>query len=214
MITSRALHIIAVLVSTLASESLAAEKDYYERFISLIDTNLDRSSLTGEVVRLGTLRQKDSIAGVKLGMTMSEVVRICGKPRSLFSNCGGGPVLGYDVAGFGFKGDKLERITLYSSNSGAVAPAMREEWDYYSRLASLLDTKNVGGFLTNGVLSLDAMRNNGELAGMRLENTMSEAVRVWGRPHSFYHDSAGGIVLAYRFGSIEFAGKKKYRELA
>jgi hypothetical protein len=111
-------------------------------------------------------------------------------------------------AGFGFKADKLERISLNSWEPAEVTPALSGDWDYYERLISLIDTDNAGAFLTNGILPVEKMRTDGEIAGLRLGSSMSEAVRVWGKPHTLFRHKGGGAVLAYGFGSLEFNGEK------
>ncbi len=106
------IQLVVAFVGFLACRAGAAEYDFYERFISLIDTNRWGPPLTNATLSLETLRQGGGIAGVNLGTSMSDAVKLWGKPRSLFSSCGGGPQLAFGNGSLGFRGDKVVRITI------------------------------------------------------------------------------------------------------
>ncbi len=109
----------------------AADHSYYELFqdalakqqsvvvegVSLVDTNNSGPGITNAPLSFGKFR-KGEIDGIRLGMTMSEVVGAWGKPTRLFSRCGIGPRFCYrpgrtvgDVALF-FKEDRLVLISI------------------------------------------------------------------------------------------------------
>ena len=100
------------LIGFLACAAGAAEFDFYERFISLIDTNRWGPPLTNATLILDTLKHGGGVAGVNLGTSMSDAVKLWGKPRSLFLSCGGGPQLAFGNGSLGFRGDRVVRITI------------------------------------------------------------------------------------------------------
>ncbi len=106
------IHLGAAFIGFLAYAAGAAEFDFYERFTSLIDTNRWGPPLTNATLSLETLKQGRGVAGVNLGSNMSDAVQLWGKPRSLFSSCGGGPQLAFGNGSLGFRGDKVVRITI------------------------------------------------------------------------------------------------------
>jgi hypothetical protein len=106
------IHLIAALIAFLACAAGAAESDFYERFISLIDTNRWGPPLTNATLNLEALKQGGGVAGVNVGTSMSDAVKLWGKPRSLFSSCGGGPLLAFGNGSLAFRGDKVVRITI------------------------------------------------------------------------------------------------------
>ncbi len=100
-----------------------AESDYYERFASLIQTNSFGPNLTNATLSLINMKQSSEIAGVKLGSGMSEAVEKWGKPRNLYAQCGGGPVLMFGHGTLAFKGDKVVRVSI----SPNTVPGLRFE---------------------------------------------------------------------------------------
>jgi hypothetical protein len=101
----------------------AADFDFYERFASLTQTNRFGPDLTNATLSLTKIRQNGEIAGVKLGSGMSEAVEKWGKPRNLYAQCGGGPVLMFGHGSMAFKSDKVVRVSI-SPNS---VPGLRFE---------------------------------------------------------------------------------------
>jgi hypothetical protein len=87
--------------------SLAADDGFYRRFLTaignndgqqvhitspfLVDTNNSVPKLTNAVINLDKLKATGELSGMRLGMTMQEVVTRWGKPRGFWSNCFGGP---------------------------------------------------------------------------------------------------------------------------
>src|SRR6266436_2867858 len=92
------------------SHLCAAESEYWRHFWSLLDTNNSGPTL----INLSPERTRASgeVEGVRLGMTMSEVVRAWGKPQIIYSQCNGGPRFDYRTANLFFKGDKLWKIWI------------------------------------------------------------------------------------------------------
>src|SRR4051812_32742848 len=115
--------VIAAILLLAASRADAGEFDFYERFASLTQTNYFRPDLTNAILSLTKIMQKGEIAGVKLGSGMSEAVEKWGKPRNLYAQCGGGPVLMFGHGSMAFKGDKVVRVSI----SPNTLPGLRLE---------------------------------------------------------------------------------------
>jgi len=115
--------LVAVLIGFLSRGSGAAEIDYYQRLASLFDTNHFGPPLTNGILLLSRLKQSGEIAGVRLGTGMSRAVELWGMPRSLMSNCGGGPILSFGHGALNFRGDKVIRISLFPN----TIPGLRFE---------------------------------------------------------------------------------------
>jgi hypothetical protein len=107
-------------------------KDFYQQFISLVDTNgftrplwalptlIDTNNsgikVTNTVLDLGNLKQGGEISGVRLGMTMQAVVDRWGKPQGGWSRCMHGLItFFYNGVSLGFEGNRLETICLFPS---------------------------------------------------------------------------------------------------
>jgi hypothetical protein len=110
----------------------ADEGDYYQRFLAalpsaesdfisgsaLVDTNNAGPVITNQPLFFRRFHDLGELAGGKLGMTMSEVVAVWGKPRLLYSHCYIGPRFWYvRNHGFGdlslsFKRDRLVLIGI------------------------------------------------------------------------------------------------------
>jgi hypothetical protein len=113
MNTAQQIRLLAsVLVCIAASTAHGVEENYYDRLASLLDTNNIGPTLTN-TLSFEKLKSSGEVASVKLGMTMSQVVKAWGKPRTLYSVCGDGPRLSYKTASLYFRGDQLHRISLY-----------------------------------------------------------------------------------------------------
>ena len=128
--------LLASILLGLCLDVLAAEPDYYARFeevlksgqggfvedASLVNTNTLVPISTNTPVSLSALMSRGELCGVRLGMTMSDVVRIWGKPNQLYAYCIIGPPFSYtnsdNVTGSGvtlfFVSNKLEVINFYS----------------------------------------------------------------------------------------------------
>jgi hypothetical protein len=80
---------------------------------SLVDTNNPRPMLGDKPLPFSRFRAAGELGGIRLGMTMSQVVAVWGKPRTLFTHCGNGPrfTYGHTVCLF-FQEDCLVRISL------------------------------------------------------------------------------------------------------
>jgi hypothetical protein len=80
---------------------------------SLVDTNNQGPVLGTNALPFSRFRTAGEIGGIKLGMTMSEVVAVWGKPRQLFTHCGIGPrfYYGHDAFLF-FRENRLVLMSL------------------------------------------------------------------------------------------------------
>lgn len=104
-------------------------EDFYQQFISLVDTNrvtqplwafptlIDTNNIgikvTNTVLDLGNQKQRSEISGVRLGMTMQAVVDCWGKPQGGWSRCVHGLItFFYSGVTLGFEGNHLETICL------------------------------------------------------------------------------------------------------
>jgi len=61
----------------------------------LVDTNNRVLKVTNPAVSLSAMKMKGELGGVRLGMTMEEVVTCWGRPPILWSRCMGGPRFAY-----------------------------------------------------------------------------------------------------------------------
>jgi hypothetical protein len=73
----------------------------------LVDTNNTVFKLGGTTNNLAAMRDSGEISGIRLGMTMSEVVAKWGKPRGFWSRCCGGHRFCYSDVSLVFHGDSL-----------------------------------------------------------------------------------------------------------
>jgi len=96
-----------VLVLILALRGWGAEQEFYRAFLSMVDTNsavavaikspgMVDTNNTGPKLKDVTISLRSSITnsdlgGIRLGMTMEQVVGRWGKPQHFWSRCGGGP---------------------------------------------------------------------------------------------------------------------------
>jgi hypothetical protein len=130
----RAGWIIALAFCGLGSPTFG--EDFYQQFISLVDTNrftqplwafptlIDTNNtgikVTNTVLDLGNLKQRGEISGVSLGMTMQGVVDSWGKPQGGWSRCLHGLItFFYSGVSLGFEGNRLETICLFPSGKFA-----------------------------------------------------------------------------------------------
>lgn len=125
-------HIHTLLLSAvLVGNVFASDDSYYDRFlevsntqkgfisdVSLVDTNNIGPSLTNAPISYSAFAGNGELAGIKLGMGMSQVVAAWGKPPRFFTYCGLGPRFWYGRSrNFGtitlaFKEDRLAIIAL------------------------------------------------------------------------------------------------------
>jgi hypothetical protein len=121
--------LIALTVALLLarSEASGADRAYERRFSdllatgflgfvsdpTLVDTNNAGPLLPAAPVAFAGFSKAGDFAGIKLGMTMSEVVAAWGKPRGLYTRCGIGPrfYYGHSMSLF-FLDERLVRIVL------------------------------------------------------------------------------------------------------
>lgn len=85
------------------------------------------------------------------------------------------------------------------------------EFDFYERFSSLLETNSCGPNLTNRTLLLNNLRQNGDVAGVKIGTSMSAAVELWGKPRNFYASCGGGPVLMFGHGVLNFRGQQVVR---
>jgi len=129
----------------------AAEDEVYRRFLSLVDTNDARAAaikspllvdptnkvakVTG-VLTLKKLKEEGSVAGLRLGMIMGEVVASWGKPPWIWSHCIDRlPSFAYEDAMLGFEGNCLKVIKFNTGldmnmafENGLTTKATIDEW--------------------------------------------------------------------------------------
>jgi hypothetical protein len=118
----------------------AAERTYYESFTEaltngqrgfmegtdLVNTNNSGPTLTNEPILFKRFTDGE-LAGIKLGMTMLEVVEVWGKPNRVFSHCGIGPRFWYVPARYfgdvslSFRGDRLVLIGISGETARHLA---------------------------------------------------------------------------------------------
>jgi hypothetical protein len=80
---------------------------------SLVDTNNQGPFFGQKELPFSRFRAAGELRGIKLGMTMSEVVAVWGKPRQLFTHCGIGPRFSYRRYAFlFFRENRLVRLSL------------------------------------------------------------------------------------------------------
>ena len=96
---------------------LRAEDSFYDRVRSLTTTNDTGPNLTDPRLTDETLLDAGEVAGVRIGMNMSEVIETWGKPNLFYSTCMGGPRFDYPAAALFFRGDTLARVFLFLKSS-------------------------------------------------------------------------------------------------
>ena len=92
-------------------------EDMFIQDSSLVDTNNSGPVLTNGPVSYAGFTSRGELAGIKLGMNMSEVVAVWGKPKKLFYYCVPGPHFYYGTGmreelGLHFSGDRLVWIKI------------------------------------------------------------------------------------------------------
>jgi len=123
-------HMCALVVGvllTLCRDVPAADQEYFDRFLSvtsswhggfvtdssLVDTNSSFPIPTDGTVSLSELRHRGELCGVRLGMSMNEVVHKWGKPNMLYPYCLIGPRLWYTGSG----SDLSSGVTLFFASN-------------------------------------------------------------------------------------------------
>ena len=134
-------HILTLLLSTvLIGNVFASDDSYYDRFlevsktqkgfisnVSLVDTNNVGPNLTNVPISFFKFTSNGELAGVRLGMNMSQVVAAWGKPRRGFTFCGLGPRFWYGSAKYygtvtlAFKTNRLAIIAVDVAQMKGVA---------------------------------------------------------------------------------------------
>jgi len=134
-------HILTVLLGTvLISNVLASDDSYYAQFLevskaqkgfisdaSLVDTNNLGPNLTNAPISFSKFTGNGELAGVRLGMDMSQVIAAWGKPPRLFTLCGLGPRFWYVPAKYygavtlAFKTNRLAIIVVDVAQMKGVA---------------------------------------------------------------------------------------------
>jgi hypothetical protein len=113
LLPMRAFHSLLVALSLFCCYGTGAVAgEFYDRFLSLVDTNAPgalpvrsplltdtnnvAAKLTNCIVNLSNACSAGEIGGVRLGMTMEEVTALWGKPRYFHGRCFGGPNFSYE----------------------------------------------------------------------------------------------------------------------
>ena len=130
------------------------------------------------MVDLDRLRQSGEISGVRLGMTMQEVIDHWGKPTAGWSRCLHGLVtFSYTGVSLAFEGDRLETIRFSpppAKLSGGLSPASQAE-EFVRVLGAPTGRlgRNLVYLAAGANLRLDFFA--GELTSIYLERTPSRA---------------------------------------
>src|SRR5689334_19644704 len=121
---------VALIIALGGGQAPAAETNFYQRFLStskiekgflqdpmLVNTNNSAPIVTNNTLPYTKFAERGELAGVKLGMTMDEVVAAWGKPRELVTRCIIGPRFWYGDAlhcqlSLFFEGEKLVLIAI------------------------------------------------------------------------------------------------------
>jgi hypothetical protein len=117
---------LSLVLLTAVSLSRAAESDFYRTLVTsagtsalahpatvtsplLVDTNNSSPKIAGSTNSLAAMSHRGELAGVRLGMSTSEVVARWGKPPHLRTNCGGvrSSIFIYSDCTLHFTGDSL-----------------------------------------------------------------------------------------------------------
>ena len=125
----------------------AADSDFYHRFLSLVDTNefptggvtngvlVDRNNkapkLGHAVISLQKLRTEGEVRGIRLGMTMDDVVARWGKPCWLHPRCAGGHRFLFTDCALVFQGNALSMVRFQETavfDQGLSAGSSLQEW--------------------------------------------------------------------------------------
>ncbi|HYG33914.1 MAG TPA: hypothetical protein VEC99_03970 [Clostridia bacterium] len=135
-------------VKAIVEANSSSESNYYQRFLSLVNTNevrpqpgltnvalVDKKNIAPKLANQNISFQKlikEGVVGeISLGMTIEAVVSHWGKPLWLHPNCDGGHRLAYDDCSLIFKGNLLNKIrfgeTLVFDN-GLSARSNLKEW--------------------------------------------------------------------------------------
>lgn len=112
----------------------AAEDEFYLRFREAAGTNHRNIRITSphlvdtnnaapkvQALSLVGLKADPQLSGVSLGMTMKQVVAHWGKPRSIWSNCQGGPTFFYTGITVIFEPD-ADAVTSFYAYVSAIPP--------------------------------------------------------------------------------------------
>lgn len=156
-------------------------------FPALVDTNNSGIKVTNAVLDLGNLKQRGEISGVRLGMTMQEVIDCWGKPRGGWSRCVHGLItFFYSDASLGFEGDRLETITLSQPTRFAAGLSTTSTVDEFVRALGSPSRRRESGKTCNLVYlspgaSLRLDFHEDELMNIYLERTPNRA-EPWKQP--------------------------------
>jgi hypothetical protein len=122
---------------------------YYDRFLSIIDTNdlmwrhltspllVDTNNtmptFTISPISLKKALASGEVAGVRLGMSMDEVVALWGKPRDVWWHCGGAPCLGFNEMALDFEANRVVDIHIFTGEKyhfeeGVSEESRAEDW--------------------------------------------------------------------------------------
>jgi len=186
------------------------DKDgYYSQVVELLDPNNPNPLVNASE---GGKTQIHELCGIKVGMSMADVISAWGKPRALGVCKANNASLLYGTFVLWFDHDKLKSISPSASlnwkqqtekrSSAAVQPPFAQS--YYEKLNSFFRTnqsKQVSQTIkTNSLISVAKLKA-GESNGMRLGMTMSEVVALQGKPRYFCRFSTKRAIL-YGLGAF------------
>jgi hypothetical protein len=191
----RACSIIAVLLLDLGSPAFSS--DFYQQYLSvvdtnrvtqplgafpmLVDTNNTGAKMTNAVLDVASLKRSGEVSGVRLGMTMQEAVDRWGKPRAGWTHCLHGLItFSYTKATLGFDGDRLETIRFIPPATLAGGLSSKAQVEEFVRVLGE-PTSRVGSADRGSLTYLSAGANlrlefwDEGLEGIYLERTPSRA---------------------------------------
>jgi hypothetical protein len=181
------------------------DKDgYYSQVVELLDPDNPNPPVTAND-RNNT--QIHDLCGVKVGMSMADVISVWGKPRALGVCKANNASLLYGPFVLWFDHDKLKSISPAASLKWkqqtekrplvAVQPAFAQA--YYEKLNNFFITNRSvhasEAIKTNSVISIAKLKEGG-IEGMRLGMTMSEVVTLQGKPRYFCRFSTKRAILS------------------
>jgi hypothetical protein len=142
--TMRLLFALAFALCCLTSQ--AADDEFYRLFLSLVDTNdtspraisspllVDTNNTEPKLTNVMDLEKflaEGQAGDLRLGMTMGEIKTRWGKPQRFRSNCGGGPLLGYNEISLVFQNNGLQTVYLpktFQFNHGLSMKSNVKDW--------------------------------------------------------------------------------------
>jgi hypothetical protein len=145
----KAIHLHCTMLMLLCCFKCSASgPDFYQRFVSLVDTNalvqqwvtnsdlVDKNNtapkLTNSVISLHKLRTEGEVGNIRLGMTMQDVVACWGKPILLHPKCDGGHRFSFTDCSLVFTGNSLSKVRFGATavfDQGLSAQSNFKHWE-------------------------------------------------------------------------------------